>query len=368
MINFKFQTNMNSNRLNFKKLTVIVLCFAVATVFSGCGEDEFFPKRDVNVNGIRYDFDDEGNTAMVRGSNMDGKNFYNGDVVVPSTVQYAKKTYTVTAVEAHTFSSRGGITCDVTSVVIPNTVTEIGSAAFQSAVLLTSVVLSNSLTAIESYTFDGCRSLETVGIPNSVTSIGNRAFWGCGQLKTVTLGSSLTEIGKEAFQGCDQLISVDIPDLVKTIGEGAFSQINDLAEMRLGSSVETIGAFAFSLTKIQSVVCPNSLKTIGNNAFDNTPLKSLTLNDGLETVGYRAFYGCEVESLDIPKSIKSIAEQAFYGNLKLGSVVVHWETPLEINSDVFLFGYGATLVVPAGTSSLYKAATGWKSFKNIVEN
>ena len=67
---------------------------------------------------------------------------------------------------------------------------------------LIDVTISNSVTSIGSYAFDGCSSLTSVVIPNSVTSIGSGAFDGCSSLTSVVIPNSVTSIGSGAFYGC----------------------------------------------------------------------------------------------------------------------------------------------------------------------
>ena len=78
--------------------------------------------------------------------------------------------------------------CDsLTSVVIPDSVTTIGSYAFRDCDSLTSVVIPDSVTSIGSYAFYSCSRLTSVVIPDSVTSIGSYAFYSCYRLTSVTL-------------------------------------------------------------------------------------------------------------------------------------------------------------------------------------
>ena len=55
---------------------------------------------------------------------------------------------------------------------------------------------------INSSAFSACSELTSVIIPNSVTSIGERSFAYCNNLISVTLGDSVKYIGDDAFSGC----------------------------------------------------------------------------------------------------------------------------------------------------------------------
>ena len=63
--------------------------------------------------------------------------------------------------------------------IIPNSVTNIGNAAFSGCSSLTKINIPNSVTNIGNEAFECCRSLTKINIPNSVTNIGKRAFYNC---------------------------------------------------------------------------------------------------------------------------------------------------------------------------------------------
>jgi hypothetical protein len=74
---------------------------------------------------------------------------------------------------------------------------------------ITTVILPNGLTTIGSCAFDGCNRLTKVKIGAGVTRIGEYAFWCCRRLKTVTLGNGVDTIEYSAFSGCDVLSDVN---------------------------------------------------------------------------------------------------------------------------------------------------------------
>ena len=98
----------------------------------------------------------------------------------------------------------------LTSIIIPSSVTSIGSYAFAGCSTLTTVTFgeNSQLESIGSYAFQNCSNLTSITIPESVTSIGDYAFYNCDSLTSVTIPSSVTSIGRSAFYGCNSLTSV----------------------------------------------------------------------------------------------------------------------------------------------------------------
>ena len=191
----------------------------------------------------------------------------NGDVVIPSSLEYNGTTYSVTSIGSDAFSGCSGLT----SVTIPNSVTFIGSRAFRGCHGLTSVTLPNSVTSIEYSAFSGCSGLTSVSIPNSVTSIGIYAFYGCSGLTSVSIPNSVTSIGNYAFYGCSGLTSVTIPNSVTSIEGSAFSGCSGLTSVTIGTGVTSIGSYAFfDCSGLASVKCLASIPpSIGYNSFQN---------------------------------------------------------------------------------------------------
>ena len=109
--------------------------------------------------------------------------------------------------------------------------TEIGSYAFYGCENLTSILIPESITRIRGHAFYGCSNLTSISIPESVTSIGDYAFYGCSNLISITIPKNVTSIKKYVFGGCTSLTSITIPENVTSIGVGAFGGCNSLTEV-----------------------------------------------------------------------------------------------------------------------------------------
>ena len=165
---------------------LLLMCAATATA------------HDFEVDGIYYDITDATNkTVEVTYQGIywsEYSNEYTGDVVIPKSVRYNGRTYSVTRIGLYAFSGCKSLA----SIEIPSSVTSIRDYAFKECTGLTSIVIGNSVTSIGSQAFYGCSSLTSIEIPNSVTSIGDFAFYECYRLRTVINFSNL-EFSKGSY-------------------------------------------------------------------------------------------------------------------------------------------------------------------------
>ena len=158
--------------------------------------------------------------------------------------------------------------CRLTTVTIPNSVTSIGSFAFDECSALTSITIPNSVTSIGFSAFSDCTSLTSVTIPNSVTSIENYAFSRCSALTSITIPNSVTSIGSNAFESCSALTSVTIPNSVTRIGGSAFDGCDALTSVTIGNKVQDINSNTFSdCSQLDTITCLGSVPPTVNENF-----------------------------------------------------------------------------------------------------
>ena len=267
-------------------------------------------------------------------------------------------------------SSRPFSGCDrLTDFVFGEEVEHIPAYLCRELTLLNTIVIPNSVTSIGTNAFSFCRGLTKVTIPNSVKTIGNWAFYRCTGLTTVTIGNSVTSIGNRAFYSCTSLTEVSIPSSVKTIEFRAFEGCTGLKTVTIGNSVTTIGESAFySCTSLTEVSIPNSVTSIGSSVFEDcSGLKTVTIGNSVTTIENGAFNGCtQMESVTIGEKVESIGESAFAKCNSLTAVTSKAVTPPQIWATTF-DDYFIPLYVPAGCKSKYAEAKYWRNFTDIRE-
>jgi BspA type Leucine rich repeat region (6 copies)/Secretion system C-terminal sorting domain len=330
-----------------------------------------------------------------------------GDLIIPEQVSYKGLNYTVNQIESYAFNEKK----NMTSVILPSTITSIGNGAFSRCFGLKSVNLPNGLTSIGNLTFSDCTSLNSINLPNSLTSIGNETFSYCTSLtsinlpnnlntigndtfsrsglNSITLPNSLTSIGVNTFGSCTSLTSVTLPNNLSSVGNRVFSYCTSLNSINLPDSLRSIGDYTFgNCISLTNIKLPITLTSIGNGTFSITGLTSLIIPSSVISIGKATFYSNNVASLEIPEGVISLGEhsfaeqysvkslklpstlttiglEAFGSDTELKLITCNIKSPIYINEDTFkkLNRPGCVLCVPAGSVEAYKAAPIWKDFQ-----
>ena len=274
-----------------------------------------------------------------------------GAVTIPSTING----YPVTSIGGYAFQYS-----TLTSVTIPNSVTNIGYFAFNTCSNLAGITIGANVTSIGPGAFNQCFSLTNITIPNSVTSIGDAAFDLCWSLTSVTIGTNVASIGANAFGGT-ALNSVAFPGSLTSIGSGAFAGCSKLTGITIPAGVTNIGDSAFagcsSLAAIGVSTNDPAYSSLNGVLFDKSQTTivqcpgathgSYTIPNTVNTIEGGAFNQCSsLNSVIIPASVTSIGDGAFFGCASLNAVYFQGTPPNLGGSLVFDNTYATVYYLP----------------------
>ena len=255
----------------------------------------------------------------------------------------------------------------MTSVIIPESVTEIGRDAFNGCINLKSVVIPNSVTKIDFCAFMDCKSLINIVIPDSVEIIQSGAFDRCKNLTSLFIPNSVKDLDG-AFRKCMGLTNIVvaegnpvydsrdncnaiiktktnelilggsssfIPDSVTSIVDSAFCDCADLTDIVIPDSVTEIGNYAFgNCVGLTNIVIPDSVASVGSGIFNGCrELTNITVSTGNKTFDSRNNCNAIIESETntliqgcantvIPDSVTKIGAFAFEFCVGLSSIII----------------------------------------------
>ncbi len=276
------------------------------------------------------------------------------------------------------------------SVVIPSTVKQIESKAFQLAINLRTITFAanSQLEVIGEYAFQNNSSVQSIQIPQSVTSIQDFAFAYNPSLREFTFeaNNQLSVIPIGMLYGAHALEVFSTPSSVISVGHSAFYNAFRMHTFIPSNSLQMIGSFAFGNTwALQSFISPSSLLGVDDYAFHSSGIESFYVGMNLQTFGEAVFGSAErfstvlvhpsnvhftvvdgvlfssnLETLVvypqalsstyvIPEGVKEIGPGAFYGNRKITSVT--YPSTLEIVGS-FAFFFNELLTNPILPESL----------------
>jgi len=221
-----------------------------------------------------------------------------GAVVIPETIDRLP----VVNLAAYAFS--GDVS--ITSVVIPDSVTNVGVGAFtylDTHSRLTELKLGRRVARIEKGAFSGCDQLTNITIPESVASIGAGAFDFCTRLVEITIPASVANIEEGAFNACLSLKAITVD-----VGNPAYCRVEGvLFDKKRARLLQFPGG------KAGDDIIPNGVTNIAHLALWNCPhLTSITLPEGVTSIGDEEFAACgRLVAVTVPASVTSIGQNAF---------------------------------------------------------
>lgn len=259
-----------------------IILLATALVLSLSSYAEF------EVDGIYYYINDSGG-ATVSGSEQIE------NVVIPPTVSYNGKDYSVNAIGTSAFSIRR-------NRLHPNTI-------------LVSITIPESVKTIDTYAFDGDTTLTSVHFSKNaeMERIGPETFRDCKNLAEIVMPKSVDVIEKNVFYNCLSLPVIDNVRYADTYAIEPVDRTQEYYNIKRGTTY--ISSYAFQNCSLKYITLPESITTIGDYAFFNCPnLSSIFIPESVTAIGTYAFRNCSsLKSFHIPKSVTKIGSGAFYG-------------------------------------------------------
>lgn len=185
------------------------------------------------------------------------------------------------------------------------------------------------------------KHVTTVVVPDSVTEIGDLCFSGDNYLVSLTLPDGLAELSYGALESCYSLMDFELPKGLKTIGEGALQSIFYLTHLTIPAGVTDIeqmnflmmhgleevsvaeGSTSFTYDAENGLLMTADKARLLHCFFHLAPQKKIILPEGMKTIDPFAFhYDVTVEKIVLPEGTETIGLLAFGICPKLTEIVI----------------------------------------------
>lgn len=312
---------------------------------------------------------------------------FTGSVTIPETVKYKDITYTIRTIRYYGFSE----STDLTSINIPDSVTNIEEYAFSNCTSLTSVDIPDSVTNIGDSVFAKCSNLTSIDMSENLISISNRTFIFCTSLSSINIPKSVTTIEYSAFFGCTNLSNVVVnwstPLVIEantfggvaigfiplTVPSGTKALYKTTAVWQDFNIMFTDGILDYTIidrnnkyvsVKKNTYVCPTGILTIPKFVEKNDVTYTVT------NIEERAFANCDgFTNVNIPDSVTTIEDSAFANCEGLTSIVIP-DNLTSIGEAAFHFCTALTSIniSDSVTSILFGAFQGCSALTSVIVN
>ena len=111
----------------------------------------------------------------------------------------------------------------MTSIVLPQCITEIANLLFYNCHNLSSFTIPKKIESIGYSAFHGCNKLTEISIPDKVASIGNDAFWSYN-LKTIKIEEQRTSLFEQMLCSASNCEILYLPKTLKDIRVGSLPE------------------------------------------------------------------------------------------------------------------------------------------------
>ncbi len=340
------------------------------------------------------------NTQMITGYYDDGN--ANTNIVIPSEINgvpvlgigegaFFREGYFETVVieeGIQTIEAEAFKYCDINTIYIPSTVTEIKYKAFYSEGMVSKVYFAenSNLTTIGEFAFAYC-DLQSIRIPASVTTVGRCAFHSCESLsECIFEGDAPENIDSSAFSGYLE----DILTIYYYEGKTGFTtpywlgfykcEMISTSDYRLivDESTGKITGYEDNVEAVYSdgilqnpvdLIIPTNINGVEITGIDSDAfaewerLGNVTMENGIEYVGRYAFEKCvNLKSAFIPNSVIEIGAHAFQDSTSFETVTFEENSKLKCIDEYAFSNTGISeIIIPETVTNIYGDA-----FRNCV--
>lgn len=190
----------------------------------------------------------------------------------------------------------------VTTVVVPDSVTEIGDLCFSGDNYLVSLKLPDGLSELPYAALESCFRLMNFNLPKELKKISGSALQYNYYLTHLTLPSSLTEIEQLNFIGLYGLQSLTLAE-----DNAAFKLDETNGLLMTADGTRLLHCFS-DISPAEEIILPEGVKIVDPFAFHyDYDVERIVLPEGVETIGAMAFAMCpNLTEIVIPASVTNI--------------------------------------------------------------
>lgn len=248
-----------------------------------------FHRKDERVNPAS-DFDCTAENGEVTITDYTGTREH---VLIPSEIGG----FPVTALADKAFYEK-----HVTTVVVPDSVTEIGDLCFSGDNYLVSLTLPDGLAELSYGALESCYSLMDFDLPKGLKTIGAGALQSIFYLTHLTIPAGVTDIEQMNFLMMHGLEEVSVAE-----GSTSFTYDAENGLLMTADKARLLHCF-FHLAPQKEIILPEGMKTIDPFAFHyDVTVEKIVLPEGTETIGLLAFGICpKLTEIVIPQSVTAI--------------------------------------------------------------
>ena len=320
------------------------------SAFSGCqslSKITILSKRLTNIGVVAF----RDCTNLVEIYNLSDLQFSIGSEDFGGIAKYAKAIHT-------SLDEMSCISIDEDGFIIYTTDTDIILLGYVGAGY--KVVIPDGVTHINEKAFFNNQTIASLVIPNSVKNIGDNAFGGCYKLVEIINKSENITITKGFSNNGDVgYYALDVYNSRDTFVETKLSNDNGYIIYNEGEEKILVGYIGTEI----NLVLPSYITTIRSYAFTRCSVVSINIPNSVTAIEDRAIYECySLLSVVIGKNVVSIGDYAFYSCPRLISIIIP-ENVQFIGHNVFRYCDDLKSIIFVDSTNWYKTTN-----KNDMEN